>query len=346
MSSKCCLIITGLILFALVTVPACISPAPPATAVPPPTALTTVRVSYLPTISYGPIFIAQEEGYFARQGINVEFEKFPGGSVALPSLINGDIAVTSGNVEPSIINAIAKGAHVRIVADKGRNTPGYSCNASGLMVRRDLYESGALTRISDLKGKKIMTPGGDDYTLHRILQRGNLTSDDIDIVVLDFPSAFAALQNGALDAAILSEPYITEALESNSAVMLLPTEVYTPDLPHPLYYGPAFLDKDPELGRRFMVAYLEGARQYNLGKTERNIGILSNYTHIDRNLLQRTCWMPVAADGYLPRQPFRDQIDWLYADKQISIRPDDDQIFDTSYIDYANGVLANTSNAG
>jgi NitT/TauT family transport system substrate-binding protein len=345
MSSKCCLIITGLILLAIVTVPACISPAPPATAVPPPTALTTVRVSYLPTISYGPIFIAREEGYFARQGINVEFEKFQGGSVALPSLINGDIAVTSGNVEPSIINAITKGAHVRIVADKGRNSPG-SCNASGLMVRRDLYESGALTRIADLKGKKIMVPGGSDYTLYRILQRGNLTSDDIDIVVLDFPSAFTALQNGALDAAILSEPYITDAVDSRAAVMLFPTEVYTPDLPHPLYYGPAFLDRDPELGRRFMVAYLEGARQYNLGKTERNIEILSNYTHIDRDLLQRTCWMPVAADGYQPRQPFREQIDWLYANNQISLRPDDDQIFDTSYIDYANSVLANTTDAG
>jgi NitT/TauT family transport system substrate-binding protein len=343
MSSKICLMITGLILFAIVAVPACISPAPQDSAVPPTMALTTVKVSYLPTISYGPLFIAKEEGYFARQGITVEFEKFQGGSIALPSLINGDIAVSSGTVNPSIINAIAKGAHVRIVADKGRNSPGYSCNASGLMVRRDLYESGALTRISDLKGKKIVVPSGEDYTLARILQRGNLTSDDIEIVILDFPSSVVALQNGAIDAAVLTEPFVTGAMDSKAAVMLLPTEEYTPDFPHPLLYGPAFLDKDPELGKRFMVAYLEGARQYNLGKTERNIEIISNYTHIDQNLLQRTCWMPIAPDGYQPRQPFKDQIDWEYANKQITIIPDDDQIFDTSYVAYANGVLQNES---
>jgi len=345
MSSKCCLMITGLMLLAIVAVPACISPAPSTPPVPSATALTTVKVSYLPTVSYGPLFIATEEGYFTRQGIQVEFEKFQGSSLALPSLINGDIAVSSGTVNPSLINAIAKGAHVRIVADKGRNAPGYSCNASGLMVRRDLYESGVLTKISDLKGKKIVVPSGEDYTLARILQRGNLTADDIELVVLDFPSAVVALQNGAIDAAVLSEPYVTKTVDSKTALMLLPTEVYTPDYPHPILYGPAFLDKDPDLGRRFMVAYLEGARQYNLGKTERNIEILSNYTHLDRNLLQRTCWMPITPDGYQPRQPFRDQIDWEYANGQISIKPDDDQIFDTSFIDYANGVLANTSDA-
>jgi NitT/TauT family transport system substrate-binding protein len=345
MSPRFCLMITGLILFAIVAISGCFSPALPDSAVPPTTALTTVRVSYLPTISYGPLFIAKEEGYFARQGITVEFEKFQGGSVALPSLINGDIAVSSGTVNPSIINAISQGAHIRVVADKGRNSPGYSCNASGLMVRRDLSESGALTKLSDLKGKKIVVPSGEDYTLARILQSGNLTADDIEIVILDFPSSVVALQNGAIDAAVLTEPFVTKAMDSKVAVMLLPTEVYTPDFPHPLLYGSAFLDKDPELGRRFMVAYLEGARQYNLGKTERNLEILSNYTHIDRDLLQRTCWMPVAMDGYQPRQPFRDQIDWEYANKKIARIPDDDQIFDTSFIDYANGVLANTSEA-
>lgn len=343
MSSKCCLIITGLILLALAAIPACVSPAPQTSAVPPTTALTTVKVSYVPTISYGPLMIADAEGYFARQGIVVDFEKYPGDSAALPALINGDIAVSSATVKPSIINAIAKGAHIRIVADKGRNVPGYPCNASGLVVRRDLYESGALTGISDLKGKRIMLPSGEDYTSAQILQRGNLTPHDIDVVVLDFPSAVVALQNGAIDAALLSEPYITQALDSKAAVMLLPTEVYSPDYPHPILYGTAFLDKNPELGKRFMVAYLEGARQYNLGKTERNIEILSNYTHLDRDLLQRTCWMPVAPDGYQPHKPFRDQIDWAYANGQITTKPDDDQIFDTSFIDYANGVLANTS---
>jgi NitT/TauT family transport system substrate-binding protein len=117
--------------------------------------MTTVNVGYTPLITYGPLFIAKEEGYFARQGIDAEFVKFPNTAAAVPSFVIGDIAVLGGQLNPSLINAIGKGSHVRIVADKGRNTPD-SCNASGVVVRRDLYESGAVTKASDLKGKKVM----------------------------------------------------------------------------------------------------------------------------------------------------------------------------------------------
>lgn len=342
MSTNSRLLFIILIVFATIAVTACVSPEKPASVTPPAPALTTVRVAYLPVISYGPLFIAQEEGYFARQGIDVEFEKVQSPSTTLPSLINGDIAVSS-TLSPSFINAIAKGAHVRIVADKGRNSPGRSCNASGFMVRRDLFESGAVTKLSDLKGRKIMVPADPDYSFSCLLKRGNLTSEDVETVVMDIPSGVVALRNGAVDGGILTEPFVTQALDSKTAVMLLPTEVTTPDFPFPLLYGPAFLDKDPELGRRFMVAYLEGVRQYNQGKTERNLAILSNYTHLDRDLLQRTCWMPIATDGDLPRQPVRDYMDWMYANKQISQNLDDDQLYDMSYVTYANEVLQNTT---
>jgi NitT/TauT family transport system substrate-binding protein len=334
-----------LIVFAIIAVTACVSPEQPASVVPPTPALTTIRVAYLPVISFGPLFIAKEEGYFARQGINVEFEKVQSPSTTIPSLINGDIAVSS-TLSPAFINAIAKGAHVRIVADKGRNTPGHSCNASGFMVRRDLFESGAVTKLSDLKGRKIMIPAEQDYSLSSLLKRGNLTSDDVETVVMDFPSGMVALRNSAVDGGILTEPFVTQALDSKAAVMLLPTEVSTPDFPFPLLYGPAILDKDPDLGRKFMVAYLEGARQYNQGKTERNLAILSNYTHLDRDLLRRTCWMPIDPDGDLPRQPVRDYMDWMYANKKISQNLDDDQLYDMSYVTYARSVRGNSSGSG
>ena len=70
---------------------------------------------------------------------------------------------------------------------------------------------------------------------------------------------------------------------------------------YPLYYGPAFLDKDPELGRRFMVAYLQGVKQYNEGKTERNLEILQNYTRLDRDLLKQD----LLADDCRRRSVFR-----------------------------------------
>jgi hypothetical protein len=39
-------------------------------------------------------------------------------------------------------------------------------------------------------------------------------------------------------------------------------------------------------------------------------------------------------------------VDWMYANKKISQKIREDQLFDMSYVTYARGVLANTSGRG
>jgi ABC-type nitrate/sulfonate/bicarbonate transport system substrate-binding protein len=335
-------LLLGLMLFAVVVVTACVSQIPSDSSVPTTPVLTTVKVAYLPVVSNGPLFIAKEEGYFAKQGINVEFEKFPTVAAALPVLISGDIAVSGGPLTPGLINAVAKGAHVRIVADKGRIAPGY-CNSTALMVRKDLFDQGIVRNVYDLKGRKIMGSSDQSYGVFRALSLGNMTTDDVEIIEMDYPSGVIAFKNGAIDAGVLTEPYITQILNSNSAVVLLPAQDFFPDYLYPLYYGPAFLDKDPELGRQFMVAYLQGVHQYNAGKTERNIEILQNYTHLDRDLLKQSCWLKVEETGFVPEQPVIEYMDWMYTNDKITQKVDENQLFDMSYVTYANGVLRNST---
>jgi hypothetical protein len=54
----------------------------------------------------------------------------------------------------------------------------------------------------------------------------------------------------------------------------------------------------------------------------------------------------VREDGYVSRQPNRETMNWMYANKAITRIPDDDQLYDMSYVDYANGVLLNTTSSG
>jgi NitT/TauT family transport system substrate-binding protein len=333
-----------LILFCGIMVSACLSQAPQIQQVPQATALTTVRVAYQPTASNGPLYIAEDEGFFAKQGIDVEFVKTANSAAALPLLVSGDVAASTGPLKIGLLNAVIKGEHVRIVADKGSVTSG-SCTVLAMMVRKDLFDKDIVTNVSDLKGRKIATHDAD-YDLFRSLAVGNLTKNDIETVDMDFPTTVSAFQNGAIDAGVLTEPYLTQARNSGSAVVLVPAQDYMPGWPMPLYYGPAILDKDPELGRRFMVAFLQGVKQYNEGKTDRNLAIMENYTHLDRDLLNQTCWWPVATDGNPSRQPVREYTDWMYANKMISQNLNDDQLFNMSYVTYANGVLQNTTSSG
>jgi NitT/TauT family transport system substrate-binding protein len=171
----------------------CLSPAP---------AMKTVKVAYQPTTANGPLYIAKEEGYFAQQGINVEFEKTQSPAAALPLLVNGDVAVSTGPLKIGLINAVAKGEHVRIVADKGRVTPG-SCNAYALMVRQELFDTGIVTNVSDLKGRKIAVRDSD-YDLFHALALGNLSRDDVETVDMDFTMIIPAFTNGAIDAGLVT----------------------------------------------------------------------------------------------------------------------------------------------
>lgn len=332
------------ILFSGVLVSACISPSSQTPQVSNVSAMKTVKVAYSPTNSNGPLYMAKEEGYFAEQGINVELEKYQSPAAALPLLVSGDIAVSTGPLKIGLINVLIKGVHIRIVADKGRFIEGY-CDPYALMVRRDLFDKGIVTKVSDLKGRKI-SQRDSDYDLFNALALGNLSREDVETLDMDWNMVIPAFKSGAIDAALLAEPYITQAVNSDAAVVLAPGSDFLPDWPVPLYYGPAILDKDPELGKRFMIAYLKGVKQYNEGKTERNLAIMENYTKLDRDLLNQSCWYTIASDGNLPKKPVHDYIDWMYENKKITQKLDDDQIFDMSYVDYANGVLANSTQSG
>jgi len=123
----------------------------------------------------------------------------------------------------------------------------------------------------------------------------------------------------------------------------VPAEEFIPGWGLWLYYGPEILDKDPELGKRFMVAYLQGVRQYNEGKTTRNLAIISRYTGLDPELLNQSCWYPIAEDGIVSEEPIREYITWMYANRKIPQTMDENRLLDMSYVTYACRVLNNTS---
>ena len=95
-----------------------------------------------------------------------------------------------------------------------------------------------------------------------------------------------------------------------------------------------------------MVAYLRGVEQYNKGKTERNLAILENYTRLDKDLMKQTCRLPIARDGMVIGQPVMEYADWLYANKKISQKLNEDQLFDMSYATYANAAVRNLTQGG
>src|ERR1700722_19263418 len=113
--------------------------------------------------SDAPFFIADAKGYFAEQGLKVNFVRFDSAAKAIPSLGSGEVDVGSGASSAGLYNAVGRGIGIKIVSDKARNAKGYGFQA--IMARSDLIDSGKVKSVKDLKGLKVaMSATGNSET--------------------------------------------------------------------------------------------------------------------------------------------------------------------------------------
>jgi ABC-type nitrate/sulfonate/bicarbonate transport system substrate-binding protein len=316
------------------------APALPGCTKPPQTGPARLTVLVMPYLGYAPIYVAQEEGCFARQGLEVEFVTVSDTAQSVPLLAQGRMDVFAGFLTPAIINAIARGGGIRFVSDKG-HIGGPGERYAGVVVRRELVESGKLNDPSRLRGLTFSCDpmAASRYMLDRTLEQGGLSHDDITHV--DIPAALRpeAVARGVIDGFVTSEPWITRT-EPQGVVYRAAGDVIPGFQMGLIAYGPRLLGKDRDLGRRFMVAYLEGARKFSEGKTDRNLDILSRRLGLDTDFLLRAAWPVVSTDGRIEPGGILDFERWAVKNGWVDKVVPESEFWDGEFVDYANKALA------
>lgn len=257
-----------------------------------------LRVAVLPYLSFGPIFIAHDEGDFASVGLEVELVRFGRSVEAIPALDRGDLDVAGGTLSLALFNAVARGSRVRIVADKGY-VPRGGCAYSGLVARRALGAEPRLTR-DGLRGLRIAADRTSyrGYYLDRVLAIAGLRVDDVEPVNVPDEILGDALDRGRVDLAHTTEPWLSRLVsEGHGYLWVSPKDVLPESQYAYVFFGPTLLERDPEAGYRFLTAYLRGVRRYLAGKTPRNLAILSVRTGLGPEWLAAACWPGFRADG-------------------------------------------------
>jgi len=304
--------------------------------------LVKIKVLSMPYITFAPFFIAQDEGYFAEQGLEVEFVTFNGLSTAIPALAQGEIDVVSGHIRASIFSAISGDAKIKIVADKGYvNSTG--CADTAIIARKTLLDSGSLKSPAQLAGLKVSVDqtNYEGYLMDKILSSVNLTIDNVTLVE-DIPSSNQsdALGSGSVDVLFSAEPWLTRNLQGGNASLWMAPKELIPDFQYGVVlYGPNLMTKNQDAGKRFMVAYLKGVRQYNQGKTDRNIEILSKYTELDNKILKDACWPSIRSDGTINLQSVMDFQNWALGRGYIKSLVTSDQLWDSQFVNDAGKKL-------
>jgi NitT/TauT family transport system substrate-binding protein len=308
---------------------------------PPPTTLTPLKVLYVRFLSFAPLAIARAEGYFRTQGLDIELVTFPESNEATPALIRGEIDVVAGMIKVGDFNAIARGASLRLVADKGHFEAG-PCVPAAFVARRGFVADGSPDRPEHLRGARVAARPLSfvEYLLEILLGRMGLSLADLKLIRIPETMIGQAISNDSLDAGELTEPDLTRALKSGRVVVWKSVqEIYPGAQLAAVYFGPSLLNKNRDAGRRFMIAYLQGVRQYNLGRTPRNVEIVSKETGLDPALVQETCWQPIRGDGRINVESVLDFQRWAVRRGVLDALLPPEKFWDPSFVDEANRIL-------
>jgi NitT/TauT family transport system substrate-binding protein len=171
---------------------------------------TDVTVAALPTDDLAGLYIAQDDGLFAKQGLHVTIDKISSSQAVIADQEKGDVDISAGSYV-AYIEAQAAGARFRILAEASTLKPG----------TRVLVTAAAshITSIAGLAGQKIGVNGTNSIgtlLVSALMVEHGISPRRVDFVTdpNGFPAMPAQLQAGAWGAAFLAEPYVTIAEES------------------------------------------------------------------------------------------------------------------------------------
>lgn len=314
-------------------------------------AAAPVKVGIVGSSSDAGFLIADTRGYFRDEGLEVVFTKFDSAARMVVPLSAGHLDVGGGSPSAGYYNGLARGFDIKIVADKGSTPAGYGYQP--LLVRKDLVESGRFRELKDIKGMKIAAaaPGsGSASTFNEILKIAGLSAADVERVHMGFTQMVLALQNKAVDAALITEPSATRAIQSGVAVKVIGDDEAYPN--HQLavvFYSGDFAKTRPDAARSFMRAYLRGVRDYNDVLQDGRIAgpgadavieILTTHTAIKDAALYRMITSHGSnPDGKVDESSLRKDLQFFKDEGVVQGEVNVDQAVDNSFVDAAVKAL-------
>ncbi|SDF47974.1 ABC transporter substrate-binding protein [Sporolituus thermophilus] len=304
-----------------------------------------VKVGMKQVVSDAGILIGMAKGYYQDLGIKIEPVQFNSGQEMINQLAAGQLDVGATVTASGLFNAMSRDIPVKIVADKGINVPGKGYYR--LVIRKDLVDT--IKDYKDLRGRKIAIVGTaslDEIALVRTLQKGGLTTKDIDLqVIRAFPDMLVSLGNKSIDAAMVIEPFVTQGMVKGILDPWKDPSEYDPDAQTALLVFGTSMTKRPEVANRFMTAYVKALRDYNdaffknKNKTE-IVDILCKYSVVkDPALYDKMFPTGLNPDGYVRMKGIAMDLEWYKANNLLKSDIKLEDAVDNSFVDFAVNVL-------
>ena len=222
-----------------------------------------LKIAVLPILDALPMYVAQENGYFEEQAVEVEF--IPVGSAA-----ERDQVIASGQADGMINDLVSTllynqdTTHIQIVSFARTATPDFP------QFRILAAKDSGITSVEQLKGVEIGISEGSviEYTTDRFLEAEGFSSLEIaTLAVPSIPVRMSLLDSGELKAANLTDPLASLAIQGGAVVIIDDTSY--PEYGNSLIsFRKSVIDSNPDAISGFLTAIKKAAQEINADPTK------------------------------------------------------------------------------
>lgn len=245
------------------------------------------------TASTWPFLIAEQEGFFLKEGI--DFKRVIGGNTTATTqaLVAGSTDIAQMNLV-NLLGANSAGADLIVIAGDS-TVPIYT-----------LIVHPSIKSYADLKGKRLAVTGPTDplnYIFARMLAANGLTPADYELIGLGgAPQRLAAVQNGGVAGALVNQPSDFIALASGFNSLGLSTD-YVDNFQYTITGARRdWAQKNRALVVRFLRAYVKACEFfYNPNNKEAAVRALAERTKSDKDEAEKTYALYVKTKKTIPR---------------------------------------------
>ncbi|MFF4252803.1 ABC transporter substrate-binding protein [Streptomyces sp. NPDC001663] len=181
-----------------------------------------IMVGGLDKVIYLPAMLAQRLGYFDAEGLDVELLSEPAGVQAETALVSGQVQGAVGFYDHTL-DLQTKGKAVESVVQFSQ--------APGEVEIVSTKAAGDITSPKDFKGKKLGITGlgssTDFLTKYLAVKNGVNVSEFTPVAVGAGPTFISALQKGAIDGGMTTDPTVATILDKKAGKVLL--DMRTPE---------------------------------------------------------------------------------------------------------------------
>ena len=302
-----------------------------------------IKIGVFKIAAAAPVFIAQEKGYFAKEGVPAELVYFEAGPPLASAVASGSIDFAADGTTAALFNLAGQGA-LRIIGGMYSEAPGFVLLT--VVASNRAYDNG-LKSLADLANHTValqQAGGAADYSLSLIEEKYRIAPSAVRrVATQSVPNSLAALLGNQADFSVLPITAVSPSIGRGEIHLLATVGDETPWQLGAVATSTKTANQREDTVRAFLRALHGGLRDYAAAFIDQNghrgdgasapeiLAIIANYVRQPPEQIA-TGLTYADSQGRLDVQDIDHQVDWYKSQGAVKGQFEPNSIIDSRYV--------------